>query len=148
MTAIEEENFKILPGTFYAKAFIKEYALAVGLDPAELIEMYQEDVPEPEENQEQQYTRIQSRKESNPQKSNAIFSLIPMIIVVVLIIGILFAGWYFYKQNISKNDSGAETPKDDNEIIINGPDDDDPNDAETKDENGDEDSSDAAKKRC
>lgn len=134
LTAIEEENFKILPGTFYAKAFIKEYAVAVGLDPAELMEMYQTDGPETEEQQEQQYTRIQSRKESNSQKTNAIFSLIPMVIVVILIIGILFAGIYFYKQNNSKNDDGAETPKDDNEIIINGPDDQDEGSSKAEDD--------------
>src|SRR5690625_1359356 len=90
LLAIEEENFNILPGKFYARAFIKEYATAVGLNPDELLEEYKEIIPSPDEDKSTKYTQIRrSRKEVTPSKSNAIFSLIPTIIVVLLIIGII-----------------------------------------------------------
>ncbi len=39
VSAIEEGNFSMMPGTlFYVRAFIKQYAEAVGLDSTELLE--------------------------------------------------------------------------------------------------------------
>ncbi|MCG6183460.1 helix-turn-helix domain-containing protein, partial [Anoxybacillus sp. LAT_26] len=36
LIGIEEGNYAIMPGTFYVRAFIRQYAEAVGLDPDEL----------------------------------------------------------------------------------------------------------------
>jgi cytoskeletal protein RodZ len=47
LEAIEDGNFKVLPGSFYVRAFIKSYAEAVGLDPAEVLEMYGNTIPQP-----------------------------------------------------------------------------------------------------
>ncbi|MGY0691627.1 RodZ domain-containing protein [Virgibacillus sp. FSP13] len=139
LIAIEEGNFHILPGKFYARAFIKEYATAVGLDPNELLEEYKEEIPETDEDSTAQYTRIQrSRKENNPAKNSAVFSLIPTIIVVLLVIGIIFAAWYFYKGAISKDNSDPVDKPDDNEIIYN-PDDDQNKEATDEDPAADED---------
>src|SRR5690625_6120585 len=54
LQAIEEENFNILPGKFYARAFIKEYALAVNLNVDELFEEYEEDLRSEEHTSELQ----------------------------------------------------------------------------------------------
>jgi cytoskeletal protein RodZ len=45
LQAIEEENFSVLPGNFYVRAFIKSYAEAVGLNPDEILRMYQNVIP-------------------------------------------------------------------------------------------------------
>ncbi|EEJ42036.1 helix-turn-helix domain-containing protein [Leuconostoc mesenteroides] len=37
LSAIEEKNLSVLPGDFYVRAFIRQYALAVGLHPDELL---------------------------------------------------------------------------------------------------------------
>lgn len=119
LMAIEEERFNVLPGKFYARAFIKEYAVAVGLDPIQLMEEYKDDIPLPEEEHATQYTRIQrSRKQNNPTKSNAIFSVIPTIIVVILIIGIVFAVWFFLKQSAEDDKQNAVLPEEGNDQII------------------------------
>ncbi|GGA62490.1 XRE family transcriptional regulator [Ornithinibacillus halotolerans] len=109
LVAIEEENFSVLPGKFYAKAFIKEYAIAVGLDPNELMEEYKQDIPSPEdEDVTTQYTRIhRSRKDNMPTKSNAIFSFIPTLIVIILILGIVFLAWWFITTKA--NEEGEDT---------------------------------------
>lgn len=120
LTAIEEGNFDILPGKFYARAFIKEYANAVGLDPNELLEEFKEVVPQTEETDTAQYTRIQrSRKETSATKTPAFFSFLPSIIVILLVIGIVFAGWYFYKEALSGSNGNSDPvdQSDDNEII-------------------------------
>ncbi|MFD2045716.1 RodZ domain-containing protein [Ornithinibacillus salinisoli] len=117
LIAIEEENFAVLPGKFYARAFIKEYATAVGLDSNELLEEFKEDIPSPDEESTVQYTRInRSRKDNNPTKNSQIFSLIPTIIVILLIVGIGFAAWWFLQQNTNDEPNDANETND-NEII-------------------------------
>ncbi|TQS75492.1 helix-turn-helix domain-containing protein [Ornithinibacillus gellani] len=120
LIAIEEGNFNILPGKFYARAFIKEYAVAVGLDANELLESYKDELPNQAEEETTQYTRIQrSRRDSNPQKNSALFSIIPTIIVVILIIGILFAAWWFISERAPSDDNGEPETEDN---VINRPD--------------------------
>src|SRR5699024_8793629 len=87
LQAIEDGNFNLLPGTFYDKAFIKEYALAVDLDPTALLDEHRDEIPETNGQLTEQYSRIQrSRRRSRPRSdSSAIFALIPRIIVVLLI---------------------------------------------------------------
>lgn len=120
LEAIEQGNFKILPGTFYARAFIKEYAAAVGLDPNELLEEYKADVPQPEEERTPQYSHIQrSRKDNNPAKSTAVFSFIPTVIVVLLVIGIVFVVWFFLQGSASEESNEPAQPQDDNEVTYN-----------------------------
>lgn len=48
LEAIEAGDFKVLPGSFYVRAFIKTYAEAVGLSADELLQEHQDDVPETE----------------------------------------------------------------------------------------------------
>jgi len=45
LEAIEAGDYKVLPGSFYARAFIKNYAEAVGLDAEELLQQHQNEVP-------------------------------------------------------------------------------------------------------
>ncbi|SES77019.1 protein RodZ, contains Xre-like HTH and DUF4115 domains [Oceanobacillus limi] len=139
LIAIEEENYGILPGKFYARAFIKEYATAVGLDPNELLEEFKEDIPSPEENTVQ-YTRInRSRKDNSPAKNSQIFSLIPTIIVILLVIGIVFAAWWFLQSDTNNDDANnTEEPNDSEEIIRPNDNNDDPDIEDSSEEDNEE----------
>ncbi|WP_010649207.1 helix-turn-helix domain-containing protein [Oceanobacillus massiliensis] len=122
LLAIEEGNLHILPGKFYARAFIKEYANAVGLDSNELLEEYKEEIPSTEE-ENVQYTRMQrTRKEQSTDKGPGISSVIPMIIVALLIIGIVAVTWWFIRENTSENGSEPVEEPQDNNVIITNPD--------------------------
>ncbi|GAB3066925.1 RodZ domain-containing protein [Virgibacillus ainsalahensis] len=135
LIAIEEGNLQILPGKFYARAFIKEYATAVGLDPNELLEEHKEEVPKTEDENNLQYTRIQrTRKENNAEKSPAIFSLMPTIIVVLLVIGIFLVAWFFIQEVMSNDGSEPVEEPNDNIEIIN-PDGESGNDGEGTEDN-------------
>ena len=46
LDAIEKNEFDKLPGDFYVRAFIRQYAQVVGLDGKELLSDYHDDVPE------------------------------------------------------------------------------------------------------
>lgn len=45
LEAIEDGNYKVLPGSFYVRAFVKNYAEAVGLDAEEVLRLYTNEIP-------------------------------------------------------------------------------------------------------
>ncbi|MBB3109461.1 cytoskeletal protein RodZ [Paenibacillus phyllosphaerae] len=47
LEAIEEGNHSVLPGSFYVRAFVKNYAENVGLDADEVLRLYQHEMPAP-----------------------------------------------------------------------------------------------------
>lgn len=121
LTAIEQGKFEVLPGTFYARAFIKEYALAVGLDPNSLLEEHRDEIPSSQDGTSEQYTRIQRSRQrtQSSSKSPAIFSLIPRIILILLIIAIIFVGWTLYQKAIGSGDTDPVSEQDSDAIIRN-----------------------------
>jgi len=47
LEAIENGEYKVLPGSFYVRAFVKTYAETVGLDAEEVLRLYQKELPKP-----------------------------------------------------------------------------------------------------
>jgi len=47
LEAIETGEYKVLPGSFYVRAFVKTYAETVGLDAEEVLRLYQKELPKP-----------------------------------------------------------------------------------------------------
>ncbi|AZN40916.1 helix-turn-helix domain-containing protein [Paenibacillus albus] len=45
LEAIEDGNYKVLPGSFYVRAFVKNYSEAVGLDAEEVLRLYTNEIP-------------------------------------------------------------------------------------------------------
>ena len=118
LVAIEQSNFHILPGKFYARAFIKEYALAVDLKPDDLLAEFGEEVPKVDSKNTEQYSRMQrSRRQDNTSKSPAFLSAIPTIIVVLLIIGIIFVAITLYQKSMSDKDNDPDNQQGQNEVI-------------------------------
>ncbi|WP_256761308.1 RodZ domain-containing protein [Cohnella sp. WQ 127256] len=47
LDAIETGDYKVLPGSFYVRAFVKTYAETVGLDAEEVLRLYHKELPLP-----------------------------------------------------------------------------------------------------
>src|SRR5690625_2303065 len=137
LAAIEQDDYHALPGRFYARAFIKEYAQSVGLDANELLEGFDEGQIETEEDTVQ-YTRLERSKRSRAQKSSSIFSMLPTIIVIILVIGIIFVAWTLYQQTLSDSDTKIKDRQENDEIIRNVDEPDEPGDTDDPDEEQDE----------
>jgi len=109
LEAIEDGNFKVLPGNFYVRAFIKSYAEAVGLDPNEVLQLYQNVLPAPEQ---EQIEPIRTKRTSrNSEKIGKWASNVMMISFVVLILGAIY---YYLNTNYNGGQRDAnvnEEPK-------------------------------------
>ncbi|WP_442600881.1 helix-turn-helix domain-containing protein [Paenibacillus sp. KN14-4R] len=95
LEAIEEGNYRVLPGSFYVKAFIKSYAEAVGIDPQEALNLFRLSSPEPASDEMNEPT-IQPRRRGNfrnIEKWGRLASTILVISFIVLILAII----YYYK---------------------------------------------------
>lgn len=113
LQAIEEGNFSIMPGKFYTRAFIRQYAEAVGLDPEELMEEYKNELPSSSEEEYVQYTRLQKHKDEASNKSSAFFTFLPKIIIFILIVGIIAVAYVFYQSTIDTKTSSDPTQEED-----------------------------------
>jgi cytoskeletal protein RodZ len=100
LEAIEKGNFSVLPGSFYTRAFIREFALVVGLDPTQLLEEHKEELPSTADEDFERLSRVQKhRKGSSSSGNSAIFSVIPKVLTAVLIIGVIAVVWYSLQKD-------------------------------------------------
>lgn len=111
LEAIESGDYKVLPGSFYVRAFIKTYAEAVGLDPDDLLTEHKQHVPEvaPEQTmepvlQKRRSTRVAERN-SKWLSTTLMWSFFALILVVVYM---YFTIWG--KSDEAKNDQPDQTP--------------------------------------
>jgi cytoskeletal protein RodZ len=98
LEAIEEGNYKVLPGSFYVRAFIKSYAEAVGLDPNEVLKLYQNFIPSTEPEPVTQPIRKKRASSRNADRMSRWISSLVMVSFILLILGIL----YYYAYNNAK----------------------------------------------
>lgn len=105
LVGIEEGNYSMMPGQFYVRAFIKQYAEAVGLQSEELFEQYKSEIPSTiNEDIPEKLSRVQSRKNIASGNSK-VFDILPKILIAVFVIGAIAVLYYF----ISQKDSGDST---------------------------------------
>ncbi|WP_088810007.1 MULTISPECIES: RodZ family helix-turn-helix domain-containing protein [Listeria] len=118
LVAIEEGNYSVMPGKFYTRAFIKQYAEAVDLDSAELFTEFESEVPYSQQevvNQEQ--SRAQKKAApltthsvgGSASTRNRFFDILPKVLIALFILFILFIIWYFVFANKSNDDQVTST---------------------------------------
>ncbi|MFE8699149.1 helix-turn-helix domain-containing protein [Cytobacillus sp. FJAT-54145] len=114
LVGIEEGNYSIMPGSFYVRAFIKQYAEAVNIEPEELFEQYKQEIPSTYNKEEipEKLSRVQTRKDISGSSSK-IFEILPKIIISLFIIGALVLIYYLLQQNAG--DEAQDNPVDNNE---------------------------------
>lgn len=123
LVAIEQDDFHALPGRFYARAFIKEYANAVELDPNLLLASFDEDnIEENNDDETKQYSRLKRTRRSGREKGTSILSYLPSIIVVLLIASILIVAWTLYQKSLSKPAGDSLEEQETDEYVKRDPD--------------------------
>lgn len=116
LIAIEEENFSALPGDFYVRAFIKQYAEAVDLDANELLKKLDEQLGNTHEDEESKddkaTTRTQKRQQlksnEEPNHLENITRYLPTIIIVIVVLAILGSIYFVTLGNKSKSSATSD----------------------------------------
>jgi len=93
LIAVEEGNLDVLPGNFYARAFIKQYADSVGLNGDDLIKEHMEALPQSNSNA---YSKNVQKTQTRSKSKNSGFlatlkDSLPTLLIVLLVIAIIFA---------------------------------------------------------
>ncbi|MGX9133729.1 RodZ domain-containing protein [Rummeliibacillus sp. JY-2-4R] len=116
LSAIEEGNFNMMPGTFYVRAFIKQYAEAVGLDSIELLETYKGEIPANKTAENVSATaniqQPQARRSLTKKTAGGSSDWMPKIIVALFIIIIIAAIWFLKQHNSSSSVVDDPKPQD------------------------------------
>lgn len=101
LQAIEQNDFDKLPGDFYARAFIRQYAQIVGLDGKELLSEYHKDVPEakPDEYVENSIdNKSKEVRETTGNKRNLWKNYLPRIAVILGIVIVILVVYLLYAR--------------------------------------------------
>ncbi|MBM7644411.1 cytoskeletal protein RodZ [Scopulibacillus daqui] len=116
LQSIEEGEFDQLPGNFYTRAFIKNYAETVGLDPNVLLNEYGHEIPKSSQEPSQvilpsrtrQSAGLSFKSAKRRQTDSQFNSLLPKIIIIVVLLLILIGIWLL-AQHFKSSDKSAVT---------------------------------------
>jgi cytoskeletal protein RodZ len=107
---IEDGNYDALPGVFYARAFVKQYSEAVGLDPEQMFEEFKNELPSTQKEAiPEQLSRVKRTRTDVNTKDSKFFQLFPKVLVTVILIGIAVTVWTVLQNNPS--DQVEEQPE-------------------------------------
>lgn len=110
LLGIEEGNYSMIPGKFYVRAFIKQYAEAVNLDPEMIFEEYKNEVPSTySDDLPEQLSRVKTHKQL-PKTASKFFDLLPKLIIVAIVFMIAIVFWV-WKQNATETDQVEDSPQ-------------------------------------
>lgn len=122
LIAIEDEKFDELPGDFYVRAFIKQYADTVGLDGGELLREYDDDLPEAKtaEYSDHISQAVETRASQRKTVSNSVSKArqyLPTIIIACVIVVVLAAIWI---TAIARSHRDSSTRIDNSSVSVSG----------------------------
>ncbi|MEH7118467.1 RodZ domain-containing protein [Neobacillus vireti] len=106
LVGIEEGNYAAMPGNFYVRAFIKQYAEALDLNPDEIFETYKNEIPASHNDEMHHLSRVQTHKTIS-QGSSKVFDILPKILIGVFVIGVASVVYYFVANHAEDNKNQA-----------------------------------------
>lgn len=118
LIAIEAENFDALPGDFYVRAFIQQYAKVVDLDGDELLAQLEEKTGIKAETPvaHEATTRTEAVRLEQAEKNDFLGKLmnyLPTIIIVIVVVAILgtiyVVAWGNHSKNAESQSSSSQT---------------------------------------
>lgn len=102
LSGIENEDYSMMPGSFYVRAFIKQYAEAVGLDADEMLSLYKDSAPQVKSEDEGQVASPPMSRKRSFRTSNRFNEMAPKIIVALFILVIIVVIWTLYQKRPEK----------------------------------------------
>lgn len=86
LLAIENEEFDVIPGAFYVRVFIKQYAEAVDLDAEEILSLYKEEYESAVQEKQEKTIPTTMQRSAGTSQNSQLKEALPKIIVALFII--------------------------------------------------------------
>lgn len=112
LAGIENEEYSAMPGSFYIRAFIKQYAEAVDLDADEMLSLYKGSAAKTEEVEEEPQIATTNLTRRQSRTSGRLNEVMPKIIVALFIIVILLVLTFLYRHTVSNKSDLPVGPED------------------------------------
>ena len=104
LMGIEDGNYSSMPGNFYVRAFIKQYAEALQLNPDEIFETYKGEIPASyHDDLPEQLSRVRTRKSSITGGNSKVFDILPKILIAIFVLGAAGLLYYFLLNHAGSN---------------------------------------------
>jgi len=104
--ALESNSFEKLPGAVFAKGYLKNYALLLGLDVEDILSRYDEHTHQQKADSEEESRLLRVRKKKDRNKP---FVIISLIVFVAGFLGLWLVNSYFGEESVSDVPSTAES---------------------------------------
>ena len=116
LVAIEEGDFSKMPGEFYARAFVKRYCEAVGLDSELIFDEHHNELPKPKQEKADLPPRMERERSQNRpvRRRSTISSLMPSIVVFLFLIAIVVGVWFMQQDGDGESGDDAVSRDDEN----------------------------------
>lgn len=114
LEAIEAGDYKVLPGTFYVRAFVKTYAETLGLNADDVLRLYKHEIPAaPVETTVEPMIKQPRRASQSSSDRWSKFGFTGIMLSFVIVIAVVV--WIYV---INNNDSNDNAPKVDDDTKI------------------------------
>ncbi|WP_347564267.1 RodZ domain-containing protein [Bacillus sp. MM2020_4] len=115
LVGIEDGNYSSMPGNFYVRAFIKQYAESLELNPDEIFETYKTEIPASyNDDLPQQLSRVKTHK-TITEGNSKLFDILPKVLIGVFVIGVASLLYYYITNHANSNKN--EAVKNDSEQV-------------------------------
>lgn len=111
LEAIENDNYKTLPGGIFNKGFVRSFAKAVGIDEKEALADYTNLIASqvgsvPEESEKTRRPEVLT----NDAQSSGVGRILLGLLILGLLMGGIYYGWQFAQQQMAANPQPAPSP--------------------------------------
>lgn len=118
LSGIENEDYSMMPGAFYVRAFIKQYAEAVGLNADDMLALYKDSTPSIiAEEETSKITSPTMTRKRGLKSNNQLNEIMPMIIVALFIVVIIVVFWFLY-QYVASNKPNVNMGQEEQPITV------------------------------
>ncbi|WP_335872863.1 helix-turn-helix domain-containing protein [Bacillus sp. 2205SS5-2] len=116
LQGIEEGNYDLMPGKFYVRAFIKQYAESVGLHPEQLFDEHANEIPVAQSSElPETLSRVSSRRKVSDSTSK-FMDVLPKLLILLLAIGAIVIVWFLYDKYFVSEDPLKENNPTENTV--------------------------------
>ncbi|PIC78301.1 DUF4115 domain-containing protein [Sporosarcina sp. P19] len=117
LSAIENEEFQVIPGAFYVRVFIKQYAEAVDLDADEILSLYQDEYEPAVQEKQESVVPATMQRSAGSKQNNQLREAMPKIIVALFILMIFVIVYTLLRDKATEPDIDQESSEPGSSVV-------------------------------